>query len=142
MGARAQAFVCTCVWRRGLQKANAAAGQVMYGLYYVEGERKEQHNRVREVILEHLRRYPAALLVVEEYDKLDCPSRAVLRQLLENPREANLSSARCGAALAPRNLARSIVRPAPLASTGVFVYALANLASSWPALCVHLPLTR
>lgn len=94
VGAPARAFMCMCVRERGVQQAGVA-GQVMYGMDYVEGERQEQHNRVREAVLEHLKRYPAALLVVEEYDKLDCPSRAVLRQLLSNPREANLSSARC-----------------------------------------------
>eukprot|EP00884_Botryococcus_braunii_P017254 jgi/Botrbrau1/4211/Bobra.0044s0014.1 len=70
------------------------AYKVVYGLDYVEREKEEQHKRVRAAVLEHLQRFPSSLLVVEEYDKLDCPSRGLFRQLLENPREANLSTAK------------------------------------------------
>lgn len=38
----------------------------------------------------------SALLVIEEYDKLDCPTRAMFRQLFENLHSANITSGRCG----------------------------------------------
>jgi hypothetical protein len=39
-----------------------------------------------------------AVLVIEEYDKLDCPTRAFFRQLLEHGRVANVSLNRRAAA--------------------------------------------
>ncbi len=68
--------------------------QVLYGMDYVVADREEQHRRLQVGVTEHLRRNPSALLVVEEYDKLDCPTRGLFRQLLENPQEANISSSR------------------------------------------------
>jgi len=47
------------------------------------------HSRVQrnlgalEKIEDHLRRYPLSLIVLEEYDKLDCRERATLRRLLD-----------------------------------------------------------
>jgi hypothetical protein len=35
-----------------------------------------------------------ALIVIEEYDKLDCPTRAMFRQLFENLHTANITSGR------------------------------------------------
>jgi hypothetical protein len=44
---------------------------------------------VRESLVSHIRDSPEPVIVVEEYDKLDCPTRAFLRQLLQHPELAN-----------------------------------------------------
>lgn len=66
----------------------------MYGIDYTADQRHKQHTLLREAILAHVAAAPESLLVVEEYDKLDCESRALFRQLLENPQVANVSMAR------------------------------------------------
>ncbi len=40
------------------------------------------------------------MLVIEEYDKLDCAMRGFFRQLLENGRIANVTLNRCGGGMA------------------------------------------
>ncbi len=63
--------------------------QVLYGMSFLESERHSQLAAVRHAVLDHLRSTPNPLLVVEEYDKLDCDSRAMLRQLVRHPELAN-----------------------------------------------------
>ena len=58
---------------------------------YISSDRVRQHAYLRAAVLEHLRRAPQSLLVIEEYDKLDCPTRAMLRQLIENSHTANIT---------------------------------------------------
>lgn len=65
--------------------------QVMYGMDYMASERELQHRLLREALITHLRQHPQSLLVIEEYDKIDCPTRGMLRQLLENPQSANVT---------------------------------------------------
>ena len=62
---------------------------------YTASERAAQHDLLRAAVLEHLGRHPDALLVVEEYDKLDCPTRGFLRQLLERGHGGNVTTDRC-----------------------------------------------
>ena len=62
---------------------------------YISSEREEQHALLRAALIEHARNYPEALLVIEEYDKLDCATRGFFRQLLENARAANVTLDRC-----------------------------------------------
>ena len=69
--------------------------QVLYGMDYTASERAAQHGLLRAAVLEHLSRHPDALLVVEEYDKLDCPTRGFLRQLLERGHGGNVTADRC-----------------------------------------------
>lgn len=72
--------------------------QVLYGMDYISAEREKQHEYLRAAVLEHLRRSPQSLLVIEEYDKLDCATRAMLRQLIESAHSANVTMdrrARC-----------------------------------------------
>ncbi|KAG2432813.1 hypothetical protein HXX76_008547 [Chlamydomonas incerta] len=68
--------------------------KVLYGLNYLEGDRAGQLGQVRSAVLDHLRSAPNPLLVVEEYDKLDCDSRGLLRQLVRHPELANSSMSR------------------------------------------------
>ncbi len=64
---------------------------------YVAAEREAQHEYTRSALLAHVRQHPQALLVVEEYDKLDCATRGLFRQLIDAPASANVSLERRGA---------------------------------------------
>ena len=61
---------------------------------------------MREAVLGHVEAYPQSLLVVEEYDKADCATRALLRQLLDHGATAAGSSFRRHATARPRRLRR------------------------------------
>lgn len=65
--------------------------QVMYGMDYVASERAEQQGLLRSALIDHVRRTPEALIVVEEYDKLDCGMRGFFRQFLENGAVGNVT---------------------------------------------------
>lgn len=69
--------------------------QVLYGMDYIRSERAEQHSLLRAALMEHIGNHPEALIVIEEYDKLDCATRGFFRQLLENARTANVTLDRC-----------------------------------------------
>ncbi|BDA43300.1 probable chaperone protein ClpB [Coccomyxa sp. Obi] len=65
--------------------------KVLYGMDYISSEKEQQLALLRASLLEHCSQYPEALIVVEEYDKLDCSTRGFLRQLFENARAANVT---------------------------------------------------
>lgn len=65
--------------------------QVFYGMDYLSPERSQRLDQLRSELLSHLKLVPDALLVIEEYDKLDCEARAMWRQLLQHPERANVS---------------------------------------------------
>lgn len=69
--------------------------QVLYGLDFIQKEREQQLGHVRDAVIAHIRDSPEPLLVIEEYDKLDCNTRAFLRQLLQHPELANTTFNRC-----------------------------------------------
>ena len=62
---------------------------------YLRSERQQQHALLRAALMDHVCSHPEALIVIEEYDKLDCATRGFFRQLLENARTANVSLDRC-----------------------------------------------
>ena len=62
---------------------------------YIRSEREEQHALLRAALMEHISNHPEAVIVIEEYDKLDCATRGFFRQLLENARSANVTLDRC-----------------------------------------------
>ena len=66
----------------------------MYGMDYMLSEREQQHRLLREALITHLQQHPQSLLVIEEYDKIDCPTRGMFRQMLENPQTHNVSIGR------------------------------------------------
>lgn len=80
--------------------------KVIYGLDFMEEERDAQLATVRSAILQHSRTASDPLIVIEEYDKLDCASRAMLRQLISNPEAANTTLSR-GIILLESNLGMS-----------------------------------
>ncbi|GLI63293.1 hypothetical protein VaNZ11_006200 [Volvox africanus] len=58
--------------------------KVLYGMSYIESEQETQLEMVRQAVMKHIRSTPDPILVIEEYDKLDCKSRAMLRQLVRH----------------------------------------------------------
>eukprot|EP00878_Enallax_costatus_P027083 GHUV01029127.1.p1 GENE.GHUV01029127.1~~GHUV01029127.1.p1 ORF type:complete len:315 (+),score=79.44 GHUV01029127.1:352-1296(+) len=68
--------------------------KVVYGLDYLITEAAARLNSLKHEVVSHLSSSPEALLVVEEYDKLDCAARGLWRQLLAHPERANITSKR------------------------------------------------
>lgn len=73
---------------------DCAGYKVLYGMDYLEEEKTNQHMALRTSVLSHLKKAPESLIVIEEYDKLDCHMRGFFRQLLENSMSANVSLAK------------------------------------------------
>lgn len=69
--------------------------QVIYGMDYARDQAAARVDAVRHEVISHLSAAPDALLVIEEYDKLDCAARGLWRQLLQHPERANITSHRC-----------------------------------------------
>jgi hypothetical protein len=69
--------------------------QVVYGLDYLLPEAGSRLEALRGEVLTHLAAAPDSLLVVEEYDKMDCGARGLWRQLLQHPERANITNNRC-----------------------------------------------
>jgi hypothetical protein len=68
--------------------------QVVYGQDYLAPEAGDRLAALRREVLGHLAGGRDTLLVVEEYDKLDCAARGMWRQLLAHPERANLTGHR------------------------------------------------
>jgi hypothetical protein len=62
---------------------------------YARDQAAARVDAVRHEVVSHLAAAPDALLVIEEYDKLDCAARGLWRQLLQHPERANITSHRC-----------------------------------------------
>jgi ATP-dependent Clp protease ATP-binding subunit ClpA len=60
----------------------------------LQSERHLQSSLLRTSLVNHLRRHPESVLVIEEYDKMDCDSRNLLRQLLDKGIAANVTASR------------------------------------------------
>ncbi|MEW5297527.1 MAG: hypothetical protein WDW36_000732 [Sanguina aurantia] len=63
--------------------------KVVYGLDFTQLKQASELDLTRNAILAHIRDTPDPLIVIEEYDKLDCPSRSMLRQFMQHPELAN-----------------------------------------------------
>lgn len=74
--------------------ADCPGYKVLYGMDYTSDDRAAQHAALQAALLDHVRAAPEALLVVEEYDKLDCHMRGFFRHLLEGGTVGNASLAR------------------------------------------------
>ena len=78
---------------------NCAGYRVLFGLDHLAAEQGEQASLLRASVRSQLQRHPESLLVIEEYDKADCGSRGILRQLADTASrtiivlEANTGSA-------------------------------------------------
>ena len=57
--------------------------KVLFGMDYLADEEAQQAAFLQGQLVQHLRRHPQALVVVEEYDKLDCHARGLVKQLLD-----------------------------------------------------------
>ena len=62
------------------------AYKILFGAEYVEKDRERQKRMIVSNLRAHLRRYPESVVVIEEYDKLPCEVRSVLRQLFDSGR--------------------------------------------------------
>jgi hypothetical protein len=67
----------------------------VYGLDYLLPESAAWLQALRSEVVGHLAGAPDSLLVVEEYDKMDCAARGLWRQLLQHPERANITNNRC-----------------------------------------------
>ena len=63
--------------------ADCPSYKVVFGIDYVASEEAVQSAKLQDSLLTHLRQYPESVLVIEEYDKMGCAARGMLRQLLE-----------------------------------------------------------
>ena len=57
--------------------------KIVFGVDYVTTEEKEQSAKLKDSLLIHLKQYPDSVVVIEEYDKMGCAARGMVRQLLE-----------------------------------------------------------
>jgi len=77
--------------RRKRPKTPSIHPQVFYGMDYLVTEKAARLSALKSSLLSHLRSSPESLVVVEEYDKLDCDARGLWRQLLQHPERANIT---------------------------------------------------
>lgn len=63
--------------------------KIIFGTDYVVTEQEAQGRMLRDAIIDHLRVFPEAVVVIEEYDKMGCPARGMLKQLLDKGAAAN-----------------------------------------------------
>lgn len=73
---------------------DCAGYKVLFGLDFTEDDRQAQHAALRNAIFKHVQSNPESLLVIEEYDKLDCHMRGFFRQLLQGNMVGNISLAK------------------------------------------------
>ena len=62
------------------------AYKVLFGMDYTTHDAAEQHRLLQNSLIDHLALYPQSLVVIEEYDKLDCHMRGFFRQMLQGNR--------------------------------------------------------
>lgn len=80
-----------CFAAKPLPAIESFTAQVLYGMDYIQSDRQQQHEMLKSSILEHIRFHPETLLVIEEYDKLDCPTRGLLKQLVDSSHSTNVT---------------------------------------------------
>jgi ATP-dependent Clp protease ATP-binding subunit ClpA len=68
--------------------------RVVYGLDYTLQDRGKQSEALMHKLLSHLSSHPNSLVVIEEYDKLDCNSRGVLKQIFDQGFALNVTMQR------------------------------------------------
>ena len=62
---------------------------------YTASDQARQHELVKEAIMDHIKFHPQSLIVIEEYDKLDCRTRGLLKQLIDSSQSTNVTINRC-----------------------------------------------
>ncbi|KAK9867882.1 hypothetical protein WJX84_011423 [Apatococcus fuscideae] len=65
--------------------------KVFSGLDYVSIDRAQQHAALKTALLEHLRKMPQALIVIDEYDKMDCDTQFMFKQLIQGSHNVDVS---------------------------------------------------
>ena len=69
--------------RRLCPGPDCPAYAIVFGTDFVSSEAEAQVAALRDAVLRHLRVHASSVVVVEEYDKMGCAARGMLRQLLE-----------------------------------------------------------
>ncbi|XRB21149.1 torsin [Pseudoscourfieldia marina] len=87
------------------------AYRVVYGTRFSDAERPRALTKLRASLLAHAMHYPESVLVVEEYDKMDCATRALVRRLVAPSvaRAAGMSSSSSSSSSHPQGGAMSSV---------------------------------
>ena len=67
------------------------AYKVVFGLDYLQTEKQKQVEFLRETLTSHLLWFPESLVVMEEYDKVDCEVRGLLKQMLDKGTESSVN---------------------------------------------------
>jgi len=70
---------------------NCEGYKVVYGLDYTIHDRDKQSEALVSKLIGHLSARREALVVIEEYDKLDCKSRGVLKQIFDKGLALNVT---------------------------------------------------
>ena len=65
--------------------------KVVFGMDYTAADRAAQSDLLVRELLDHLRRHADAVVVIEEYDKLGCDARGLLKQLFDGGRAGNVT---------------------------------------------------
>lgn len=64
---------------------------VLFGMDYTSHDREVQHGLLQKALLDQVSQYPQSLIVIEEYDKLDCYMRGFFRHILQGGMVGNQS---------------------------------------------------
>ncbi len=72
-----------------------ATVQVFSGLDYVSADRSQQHAALKTALVEHVKKHPQALIVIDEYDKMDCSTQFMFQQLIQGSHNAGIAMNRC-----------------------------------------------
>ena len=107
--------------------------QVLYGLDYTASDQEKQHALVKEAIMEHIKFHPQSLIVIEEYDKLDCRTRGLLKQLIDSSQSTNVTINRyiCSCKKAINLLRIASLRFAPFLPCNQYVFTLMRTPLHW-----------
>ena len=58
--------------------------RILFGTSYLSDDAERQFAELRFNLVRHVRAYRESLVVIEEYDKMDCRSRGLLRELVDH----------------------------------------------------------
>lgn len=60
------------------------AYRILFGTSYLSEDADRKFSELRHNLVRHVRGYRESLVVIEEYDKMDCRSRGLLRELIDH----------------------------------------------------------
>eukprot|EP00898_Chlorokybus_atmophyticus_P004557 jgi/Chlat1/5101/Chrsp33S05115 len=69
-------------WRNKCPGSHCPSYKIVFGTDYVSNQFEVQAQLLKDALLTHVQKHRESVLVVEEYDKMNCRSRGMLQQLL------------------------------------------------------------